>query len=277
MNDPVSDRIPSDGSGDMTSAPNNPARPGEIEVALARSHVYLWLSRAVRYPDAASAAMLSKSLPTVLAPSLERLDDGTGDGLRRSLDGLRAAPVEPDLAHLQSEHRRVFGHIESSPCPPYETRYGTHHLFQQTQQLADIAGFYRAFGLTLSREAHERPDHLAIELEFLHFLSFKTAYALQHHGPEQADLCRDAEQKFLSDHLLQWAPSFARRLEETAGGGWYGQLAGLLSAFLSTEAARQGCPHPEDLPLQPVAFPPEGGTFSCGVGPQDVGDLISQA
>ena len=250
----------------MTTTLKTSAGKEEIAEALCRSRLYLWLSQAFRYPDADLMARLDGSALAGLEAILDPLPEGTPQALRPSLEALRASAEDLDLSNLQSEHRRVFGHIESSPCPQYETRYGTRHLFQQTQQLADIAGFYRAFGLDLSKEAHERPDHLAIELEFLHFLCFKEAYALQHHGPEQAELCRDAERKFLTDHLLHWAPSFAKRLQETAGGGWYGQLGAFLAAFLSTEEARLGCHPADEAALQPIAFLPEGCSFSCGQG-----------
>jgi DMSO reductase family type II enzyme chaperone len=260
----------------MTQTLDRSAPSEEREVAIARSDIYLLLSRAFRFPDADLAARLEGSALMEINAALDRLPGDSWQPLRRSLDDLRAAIADMTLSQIQAEHRCVFGHIESSSCPPYETRYGARHLFQQTQQLADIAGFYRAFGLDLSDQAHERPDHLAIELEFLHFLCFKEAYALQHHGPEQADLCRDAQRAFLTDHLLQWAPSFAKRLQETAGSGWYATCGAMLATFLSIEAARWGCGRADDLALQPAVPPPDGCNFSCGLDVQDADNLIGQ-
>jgi DMSO reductase family type II enzyme chaperone len=260
----------------MTANVETPAQIAAIRDALARSEVYLWLSRLFRHPDESLWAALQEPTFAGLDAVLEAGSAELGDALRPLLADLRATVAAIDLAHLQSEHRRIFGHIESAPCPPYETRYGSRHLFQQTQQLADIAGFYRAFGLDVSETAHERPDHLAIELEFLHFLCFKEAYAMRHHGPEQAELCREAERKFLGDHVLQWAPSFAARLQEAASAGWYRQVGALLAAFLSTEAARWECGEIEALALQPVGDLPEGSHFSCAAGPQSADDLIGQ-
>lgn len=278
----------------MTLTLKSTARNKEIDVALGRSYLYRWLSRAFRYPDDNLVAVLEQMALTSLEAALDLVMGhasgvggwGLGVGEEGSLTrdlrdatcligSLRATVTEIDLAQLQSDHRRVFGHIESSPCPPYETRYGSHHLFQQTHQLSDIAGFYRAFGLDLSDGANERPDHLAIELEFLHFLCFKEAYALEHHGPEQVELCRDAEAKFLKEHLLPWAPSFAKRLQGAAGGGFYKQLGTLMAAFLSTEAIRWGCSPAEEAALQPIEFLPEGCSFSCGQGGQGQDHLTS--
>ncbi|NIN98480.1 MAG: hypothetical protein GTO49_26570, partial [Anaerolineae bacterium] len=43
------------------------------------------------------------------------------------------------LADLQAEYRSVFGAV-GSLC--YETEYGLPHEFRQSQELADLNGFY---------------------------------------------------------------------------------------------------------------------------------------
>lgn len=260
----------------MEQEPKRLAQNEAIDAALDRSDLYRWLSLAFRYPDADLAAHLRTPALTLLEATLERAAGEEREVLHPVLTSLRASCADLDLAALQAAHRRFFGHIESSLYPPYETRYGSRHLFQQTQALADIAGFYRAFGLDLSDAANERPDYLAIELEFLHFLCFKEAYALEHHGPEQVELIRNAEAKFLRDHLLPWASSFARRLRDQAGEGLYGQLATVMLAFLRAEATRWECNPAEDAPLHPLTVLPEGCNFSCGLDGQSVDELISE-
>ena len=47
----------------------------------------------------------------------------------------------------------------------------------QPHRLADLAAFYRAFGLELAADAAERQDHLCIELEFMSVLAAKEGYA----------------------------------------------------------------------------------------------------
>lgn len=248
----------------------------EIDTALHRSSLYRWLSRAFRYPDADLAESLQPPALVALEAAWSRLAPEGRDGLHPTLAGLRAISDDLALTGLQSEHRRLFGHVESSPCPPYETRYNSHHLFQQTHQLSDIAGFYRAFGLDISEEAHERPDYLPIELEFLHFLCFKEAYAIQHHDSEHVELTKNAEVTFLKDHLLCWAPSFAGRLHEISGDVFYANLGRLLQVFLAAEAARWGCDPEAEATLQPIAFLPEGCNFSCGPDQQADADPVCE-
>ena len=78
--------------------------------------------------------------------------------------------VNWQLSDLQSEHRRVFSNVITLDCPPYETLFGNDHVFAQSHVMGDIAGFYKAFGVELSKDIHERLDHLSVEFEFMHFL-----------------------------------------------------------------------------------------------------------
>jgi TorA maturation chaperone TorD len=105
----------------------------------------------------------------------------------KTLGGLDWCPKDP--ANLQSEYLKIFGNIVGTQCPPYETQYHGAHIFMQAQELADIAGFYRAWGLDLSEQAKERVDHIWVELEFMSYLAFKEAYAAQK-GDEVSSLQR---------------------------------------------------------------------------------------
>lgn len=168
-------------------------------------------------------------------------------------------PKEPGL---QDEYRRLFGHALSPDCSPYESYYGTGHVFQQSQTLADISGFYKAFGLEPSAAGHERADHVAMELEFMAVLAAKEAHALARELPEQAMVCRDAQRKFLEDHLGRWADSFAGRLKNKSSG-FYARLAQDLAGFIDKECALLGA-KPEKTERLGFA-PPEAydPCFSC--------------
>jgi len=108
-------------------------------------------------------------------------------------------------------------------------------MFQQSDFLADLAGFYRAFGVE-AKERVERLDHISTELEFLYLVAFKEAHALRSGLAEGAQICRDAQAAFLEDHLGRWAPVFARRLERKDPDGPYGAAARMLLAFIAAEA-----------------------------------------
>ena len=76
------------------------------------------------------------------------LDPEQKTDLVTSIEALARAG-ESDTAALASRYRFLFGHTVRGEIPPYETEYGNEALFQQPQELGDLMGFYRAFGLNV--------------------------------------------------------------------------------------------------------------------------------
>ncbi|MFQ5856262.1 MAG: molecular chaperone [Anaerolineae bacterium] len=236
-----------------------------IPVALARSQMYSFLSTTFLCPGEGGLELIRIGLAASVA-ALPVLANEGGGKLASGLAALQNRLQVLSGDGLQAEYRRVFGHLISRECPPYETEYGQAHIFGQSQAMADISGFYCAFGLELSSNAMERFDHISTELEFMHFLSFKEAHALEHHGEEQADICRQAQRKFVQEHLGRWVPLFTRLLVDKAGDGFYRALAELSRAFVTWETRHLGVRPRELRPtdFQPGEFDPEGGCFDCG-------------
>jgi TorA maturation chaperone TorD len=204
----------------------------EVMEATAHSQVYAFLAQAFADPDATTLAWLKQALPT--AETALATIGGTKS--RAALAAFCSEIDDLDKYILAAAHHRVFGHGVSGDCPPYEGEYGHPHIFQKTQSLADNAGFLEAFGLAPAPGLTDRLDHIAVELEFLHVLAAKEAYALAHgHGEERLAIVRDATRKYLKDHLGRWAPAFAARLESKAQDGPYAALARLLAAFIAEE------------------------------------------
>ncbi len=215
-----------------------------IERALARSTVYRFLADLSLYPGATGGrAVPPRSEPAQECARLERAiyvlrQAGYGGAALAPLADLTdLIPPSASSTITDKEYIRVFGHTVSTECPPYETQYGVAHVFEQTNALADLAGCYRAFGLKLHEAAGERLDHVAVELEFMHLLTYKEAYALEHHGADRAELCRDAQVRFLRDHLGTWIDDFTDRVGRRAGQGPYGAYAGALRGFIRAELA----------------------------------------
>src|SRR5262249_16104379 len=147
-------------------------------------------------------------------------------------------------SELRAEYDRIFGLVLCRECPPYETEYHpSAETFLRAQQLADIAGFYRAFGLEPSRSRPERPDHIALELAFMAFLGRKGREAQS--GAEKAEevrVCADAQRKFFRDHLAWWLPFFTTGLRHKAEHGFYAEVGRALAAFLPLERSRLNVP-----------------------------------
>lgn len=145
---------------------------------------------------------------------------------------------------LEDEYKSVFGLSGCRECPPYETEFQqVEDVFFRSQQMADIAGFYRAFGLGPSQVANERVDYLSLELEFEAFLLLKKRIArdaVDSTAAEQTKICEAARQAFFRDHIVWWVPTFSVAMRTKAGSGFYEAVGRLLAAFIPIERARLG-------------------------------------
>ncbi len=192
------------------------------DTAIRRAQVYRFLADAFLYP----AENWSEDLP-LLADILRDLN----------FEFWNLEFGFFDLPALQAGHRRAFG-LTGSQC--YETECGLPHEFRQSQEMADIAGFYRAFGFNIGGKVRERPDHISAELEFMHVLALKEAYAAEKGVAEHVEICVEAQRKFLQEHLGQWIGLFAESLARSAEEAPYLSLARFAAAFVEADAKRFG-------------------------------------
>lgn len=216
-----------------------------VTEALARSAVLGLLSQALAYPtEPVVRDLLEEDLPFALA-----LADVLPDEVAGALGDLAAALGEADAPGLEAAYRERFSHVHPRDCPLYETDHRASDVWRQTSVLADLGGFYRAFGLA---ESGERADHASVELEFLHVLAYKTAWALERGEREHAERCAEAERAFLAEHVLRWLPDVAERLRLVGRRSPYAVVGALLAAVLRAEAERAGLPVAAEEPVGPV-------------------------
>ena len=158
---------------------------------------------------------------------------------------------------------QMLGHTVRSDCPPYELEYAHAEVFQQSSRLADIAGFYAAFGLESAGAQAERPDHVVPQWEFLSILASREAQALNAKDADGADCCRHAQHAFLSDHAAFWMFAFFERLRKSDSESFFAH-AGQLAAALLREWCRALCvPAGSDwIELRPISD--EDSTIECG-------------
>ena len=190
------------------------------------------------------AASLITELPAAdvqsLAPGERPLSD------LQPTQGLACLPETS--ATLNGEFEDTFGLLVSKACPPHETEYiGSKFSFQRSNALADVSGFYRAFGLTTSAMQRERPDHIVQELELLAFLICHELNAGEQNQPgwqQRAEICHDAQVRFLGDHLAWWAPAFAKLLGREACGEFYPEAGRFLAALIPVDRGLLGVDPP---------------------------------
>lgn len=142
----------------------------------------------------------------------------------------------PQYAELGDEMRHEYDRLfRAENLLLYSGEYTSKSDFQSTNALADIEGFYAAFGVECELE---RADALTNELEFMHLLIFKEEYALRQELPEaleKARICRDAQRAFFFDHLYPAAQAIARQMALRSANEFYATTARELLKFLTSE------------------------------------------
>jgi DMSO reductase family type II enzyme chaperone len=230
--------------------------------ALARSGVYRHLGRAFGYPTPSVLEELV-AVGTQLAGMRE-----APEGVRESLARFAVAAREADPSTLADEY--VFLFDRQVRCPPYESAYGeAPQMAGKSAELADVAGFYAAFGLTPATARPDMEDHIAAELEFMSVLALKEAYARAEELPDGLTVTRHAQTAFLAEHLGRWAEAFASRLQATTPVPYYAAAAELLAVWIRTELEALGA---TPVRLQSVADPgpPGEDAFTCPMAAEPV-------
>jgi len=167
-----------------------------------------------------------------------------GEELLPSVEQLEKVLESIDYEGLVAEYSRLFEPRSKLQVPPYETEYtlavSPQHALSQPAHLADIAGFYNAFGLAISEEKPDRVDHIATELEFMHIMALKESVAIEGNETEHVEIGRDAQCKFINDHLGRWSGQFRDRMSKADDLGFYILLAEMLDVWIRLDKAYLG-------------------------------------
>ncbi len=239
----------------------------DVEAALARSAAYGLIAALLRYPDeelvgtltdspqwSATRGSIATSLPALL-PHFDAIDHE----FQRGGDAPRASES------LGDTYNELFGHAVRGSCPLYELEYSQADILQRASDLADITGFYQAFGLELADQAAERPDHATVECEFMTVLTAKHVHALEADDEDACGIVSDAQRSFLADHMAHWFPAFGQRLIDADPNGFYGLVGQFVRTFVRLECDLLDVPcGPSLLELGPVD-PKQDREIECGV------------
>lgn len=126
--------------------------------------------------------------------------------------GNATVPAATSREDFEAEFLRVFEvGPEGPPAPLFGGAYGGNRM----QRLEEVVRFYEYFGLTTSAEDPRPADHLATELEFLKYLTYKEAVSS---SPRLQGSYRRAQQDFLDRQMSGWLPSLVEKTH--AAGTW---------------------------------------------------------
>jgi TorA maturation chaperone TorD len=148
--------------------------------------------------------------------------------------GMLVALSENSDEELKIEHARLFVGPFELLAPPY----GSVHLENKRRIMGDstmaVKKVYQDAGLNL--EEKEAPDHIAFELEFMHFLCLKEAEAAVKDNNLLVHELAQKQSQFFNALLAPWITDFCSVIRNGCENGFYTALADCLEAFILHES-----------------------------------------
>jgi TorA maturation chaperone TorD len=226
------------------------------ENALVRSQIYGFVAKLLSRPENLLDVSTFEEIHLVINESPGYTD------LEKEIDQLKKTVLNLSLSSrdLKREYTALF---LKSDAPPYECSYVPGSRL--AQELADISGFFLAFGL---RSHQDRQDHLVSELEFMALLCLKESIALGNQMNAEAKICRDAQVKFLQDHLGRWVGIYCGLISDKAKLPIYPKLVSIVHKILGQDASYLGIKLEEivEVPKDDVRENSECGVEKTMVG-----------
>ncbi len=138
------------------------------------------------------------------------------------------ADAGSEADELAVEYTRLFDVGSGGPpCPLYGGLYGGARM----KTMEEAVRFYNHFGLTLSESPRELPDHITTQLEFMHFLAFREAEAVE--SGEDPGSFQRAQRDFVSRHPGRWVRSLRMRMEKHEPMPVFLEIVSRLEDFLA--------------------------------------------
>jgi TorA maturation chaperone TorD len=136
---------------------------------------------------------------------------------------------------LRVDFARLFVGPYALLAPPYGSVYLDGERRVMGSSTMDVHTRYLNAGLEIAAHFKEPPDHIAVELEFMHFLVVKEIEAILHSDADVAIKYFDHQEVFLKKHLAAWVPQFVSHVAENATTDFYKHLARATDLFIKQE------------------------------------------
>jgi len=146
------------------------------------------------------------------------------------LDVVMADLAERDIDELKREYSGLFEVGSDGPPVPIREDINTG---QHAGTREDLVRFYDFFGYSLAERFAWAPDHLSVELEFMHFLCYGEATTQDDASPFQL-----AQLDFAERHFA-WLADWSRSVAALKPDGLYARVAAVITRFAADDLAWQ--------------------------------------
>lgn len=173
--------------------------------------------------------MVARILDERLLADLEGLFGGS------SVDVLKqfAQNFDGHVESLRVEYSNLFVVPLDQYVKPYESVYKTGLVYREPA--IEVKKMYEKAGAGIPEEFKDLPDHVGLELEFIHFLCQKEAQLWNHENEPEALTVRKMEKDFLSQHLITWVPALCDEINKKTKNPFYRTMAKITRDFVLSD------------------------------------------
>ena len=139
------------------------------------------------------------------------------------------------IKELEVECARLFVGPYSLLAPPYGSVYLEPERRMMGNSTMDVIKRYQQSGLAMAEDFKDAPDHIAAELEFMHFLIYKEIEAANQGDARRIHTYLLNQRSFLADHLGAWVSEFVGKVLENANTTFYQNLARATDTFIKDD------------------------------------------
>ena len=151
-------------------------------------------------------------------------------GLQRMIDSVRKNKSRLDewKDELSLEFARLFIGPVHPPAVPYASFYLSETRSLMTEETLAVRNRYLAAGLAL-KDLYQIPDdHIAMEIEFLYYLTHEAIQSMEAGRNEEASEFLTMRNDFLKEHMALWVPLFVERIIQSSQEDFFRGAAFLL-------------------------------------------------
>lgn len=198
------------------------------ERLLAEAAAYKVLSLCLAYPDDQLLDMINSGIWQEMLNALTDYDL-IMEPEKNDWDCIElfAKPLE----EIQIIYTGIFDiGLPEPPCPPYSGLYipeGRNFPGPRTVLMANLNELYQKWGLTVQEEL---PDHVAVELGFLHFLKSMKLQTAQEDNI-YTELTNDC--LWMQKHFHNWLPEFSKVMKAQDENMFWYRAVNILSQLLN--------------------------------------------
>jgi len=173
-----------------------------------------------------------------LAPLKELGNKKLNEGLMNLESYLRESVVEPRekvTEALSVEFKGLFLGVWGSPEHPSESEYASNGREAGEKKRKQVIEMYKSVGLDKADAFAEPDDHVAVELQFMSFLSKETIAVAKSRDQEKALELLRLQHKFLRNHLGRWIGLLADDVVKLARSSFYRGAALVAAGFVEED------------------------------------------